>query len=69
MILDSPQLKRAALPLIGSCQDDNRILLYMAIEGFVALFLLVIGTATAATWTACVLRKRSEYTCSETTHL
>ena len=48
MTLDSPQLVRTAMPLIGSCEDDKRILLYMYIEGVVCLVVLIICTASAA---------------------
>ena len=59
LTLDSPQLRRTAMPLIGSCEDDKRILLFMTIEGFVALVFLVICTASAAACTSCAIRKKS----------
>ena len=47
------------MPPIGSCEDDKRILLFMVIEGFVAMVFLVICTASAAACTACAIRKKS----------
>ena len=59
LTLDSPQLRRTAMPHIGSCEDDKRIFLFMVIEGFIGVAILVICTATAAACTSCAIRKKS----------